>query len=156
MIFNIDYSFVKPLYLIITSFIVYVNSYRRIYVFLGLKLDIVLNFLNNFFSSGFKLLGTIILTLTIKSPLLPFPSLYPFPETVSVSPVCIPSGTSIWVPSSIEYTVVFVPNAASHGVKYKFVNKLFPTSLNLSLSFIFTFINKSPFFPPFIPWLSLS
>ena len=126
-------------------------AFRKIYIFLGLKLDIVLNFSNNFFSSLFKFLGTIIFTFAIKSPLPPFPSLYPFPDIFNTSPVSIPSGTYTTVPSSIEYTVVLVPSAASHGVKYKFVYKSFPFSLNFSLSFIFTFITRSPFFPPSIP-----
>ena len=95
--------------------------------------------------------GTIILITAIRLPLPPFPSLYPLPFIVILSPLCIPFGIAISSSSSIPSTLTLVLRADSHGVINKSVYKSTPCNLKFGLSFIFTFINRSPFFPPFFP-----
>lgn len=79
-------------------------------------------------------LGTIIFTSATKSPLPPFPSLYPFPAIFIFSPLAIPCGTYTVAVSSIEFKFTLVPKAASAGVKYKFVYISVPFNLNSLLS----------------------
>ena len=104
------------------------------YAVLGLNFEISFSFSYNFFSSLVSSFGTTILTIAVKSPLSPLPSLYPFCGIFSFSPLAIPAGTNIDIVSSIPSKFTLVPSAASDGVKYNDVYKSYPINSNFLLA----------------------
>ena len=119
---------------------------------LGLNCDIFCNSLYFFASSSDICSGIIICTSHIRFPRLPFPSLKPLFSTIISLPEVVPLPSSISSISSIPWTFILPPRAASQGVIKAFVCKSYPFKVNLSFSNTFTFMNKSPGFSSFAPF----